>query len=149
MTRPNNPDYSLFEYVFVYGTLKKGLRGFGSGKDRLFMGEKFTKDKFYFYDYGFPAASSNRPGWSTPKDRQAVIKGELYMVSPDVLERLDRYEGVPHLFKRTTVDIVSLECTQPMPVLMYEGNGVLNRPAPPFEPLMLAETTEYHEYPWD
>ena len=36
-----------------------------------------------------------------------AVKGELYRVTRDTLRRLDRFEGVPHLYRR---ELVTLAC---------------------------------------
>jgi gamma-glutamylcyclotransferase (GGCT)/AIG2-like uncharacterized protein YtfP len=87
--------------VFVYGTLKQGHRNYRLLKDSKFLGVGFTADKFDMLDAGFPVLLPNEDGQR--------VKGELYEINDDVLERLDDLEGEGRMYDRKVVQIYSGE----------------------------------------
>ncbi len=83
-------------YLFVYGTLKRGgsrhwiLEGFP------FLGRAKAKG-FVLYDLGpYPAM--------VPED--GLVYGEVYEVSEEVLQALDWVEGVPFLYRRELIEVI-------------------------------------------
>lgn len=81
------------QLVFVYGSLKRGqpnhhqLGGSPCCGDARLTG-------LALYDLGpFPMAIVS-------DDADAVLNGELYAVTADQLEALDRFEGAPRLYER-------------------------------------------------
>lgn len=83
------------ERVFVYGTLK---RGFGNG-ERLLSNARFigvdSLQNFLMYSLGgaFPAI--------VPTDDPArIVHGEVFEVTPDEFQSLDRLEGYPSFYDR-------------------------------------------------
>lgn len=86
--------------VFVYGTLKRG-----HGNHRLleagrahYLGRDLVKG-CSMHDLGaFPAVALNGRG---------VVQGEVYEVSAETLDRLDRLEGTPGFYQRTRVSMSS------------------------------------------
>jgi gamma-glutamylcyclotransferase (GGCT)/AIG2-like uncharacterized protein YtfP len=62
--------------IFVYGT----LRGLGSGKH---IGEATIKGRLFKSKTWFPFAT----------DGNRLIKGDIYEISGEELEEIDRYEG--------------------------------------------------------
>ncbi len=92
------------QHVFVYGSLKVGFGNhehfFGDNTKAMLCGTYRTKVKNYvMYDLGyFPAVAMS----STAHDKGA-IEGELYLVTPHILSRLDRLEGHPNFYKRKRV----------------------------------------------
>jgi len=82
--------------VFVYGTLRKGFYN-----HRLLENATFSDTGSAYgvrlYDVGpFPAVLPTSDG-------KGAVHGELYEVDDETLTRLDRLEGVPHLFRRELV----------------------------------------------
>jgi gamma-glutamylaminecyclotransferase len=79
--------------VFVYGTLK---RHGGAWEyfliNQKFVGEATSVNKFIVLGGGFPVALYTK--------EEAPIRGEIYEVDDETVERLDGYEGEGHLFKR-------------------------------------------------
>jgi gamma-glutamylcyclotransferase (GGCT)/AIG2-like uncharacterized protein YtfP len=76
--------------LFVYGSLKRGQRAHHLLKGLPWLGEAWLAGAC-LHDLGpFPMA--------VPGDGR--IQGEIYEVSEDDLEALDRYEGAPRLFER-------------------------------------------------
>lgn len=83
--------------VFVYGTLKKGfgadISNFG---DVTFIGNATAKGKMFSCG-GFPAVLF---------DKEGEVKGEVYEVNDNaIMNRLDRYEGVPNLYIRKDIEV--------------------------------------------
>ena len=81
-------------YVFVYGTLKSGqynnrVMTLG-GNAKLLYGQAEVRGRLY--DLGpFPAMT---------QEGGKSVKGEVWVVDDDVLERLDHLEGHPQFYKR-------------------------------------------------
>lgn len=80
-------------YVFVYGTLKTGGYNHSLMGNSKSLGEAITVGANYtMRDGGFPMVASQG---------DSHVKGELFEVTdPEVLQRLDWLEGVPHHFDR-------------------------------------------------
>lgn len=100
--------------VFVYGT----LMGINSGHMRRLGADgpyvgALEGYRMYQVDASFPGI--------VPAEGGKVL-GELYYVAPDVLRRLDRYEGVPHLYRREEVE-VRLYCGGTVRAWCYIWNG--------------------------
>src|SRR5690606_2904045 len=92
-------DESVF--VFVYGTLKRGYGNHGVLGGSEFVGEAVTdRHNYYMFDGGFP--------WVVDGGEHKVV-GELYEVkSKNILDNLDRLEGVPYMYVKSEVDVVTL-----------------------------------------
>jgi len=86
--------------VFVYGTLRAGgaLHAHMKGADLVCSAGGVRG--FAMFDLGFYPAVEPREWLRT------VVVGEVYEVDAAHLARLDRVEGVPHLYQRTLVDVV-------------------------------------------
>jgi gamma-glutamylcyclotransferase (GGCT)/AIG2-like uncharacterized protein YtfP len=83
--------------VFTYGTLRKGCSRNYVLKDSSFLGEATTAAKYSLYSLGsFPALTV---------DGKTSVLGELYEVSDEVLDLLDRIEGHPNFYTRSMVEI--------------------------------------------
>lgn len=88
--------------VFVYGTLKRGHSNARLLKESRFLRHDMIPGRLYFighnsFPYAIPALTSKIcPDF--PR-----IRGEVYEVDEDVLDRLDRLEGVPDHYERISV----------------------------------------------
>jgi gamma-glutamylcyclotransferase (GGCT)/AIG2-like uncharacterized protein YtfP len=81
------------QLVFVYGTLKRGMANHAQLAGTPCLGTAQLQG-FSLYDLGpFPMAIASG-------DPQHRLQGELYAVSPQLLEQLDRFEGAPRLYQR-------------------------------------------------
>ena len=79
-------------YLFVYGTLK---RGFGNNyilRNSEFVGSAISENKFIVYDCGFPCAY---PDYNGKK-----IKGEIYKLTDEDFIFTDRLESNGSLYNR-------------------------------------------------
>ncbi len=108
--------------IFTYGTLRKGQGAyFNFGLDKLkYIGEKHIAGTMY--DQGW------YPGIRVAYDGETnkTFIGDLFEFDdPSVLERLDGYEGCPHLYTRKLVHTTDGELTY-----VYEINRPANRPVP-------------------
>ena len=88
-------------YLFVYGTLKRGFHNHGwlEENDCYYLGDAFTKDNYtLLQDHynGLPYVV---------KESSNQIFGELYLVTEDLLKRLDVLEGHPIFYKRELIDV--------------------------------------------
>lgn len=90
------PDFEP-RYVFVYGTLKRGHHNHHVLGHSEFAGDGELYGSFFdMYDGGFPYLI-HRPEGS----RGGFVTGEIYYVTDkNVMDALDRLEGVPHLYRR-------------------------------------------------
>jgi gamma-glutamylcyclotransferase (GGCT)/AIG2-like uncharacterized protein YtfP len=95
------------QLVFIYGTLKQGqCRGHSMGNAR-YLGIALTTPNFAMYNVGdYPALITD----NLASDHR--VCGELYECDEDLLETLDRIEGVPHLYKRDTVELDTIHLVQ-------------------------------------
>jgi gamma-glutamylcyclotransferase (GGCT)/AIG2-like uncharacterized protein YtfP len=84
-------------YIFVYGTLRRGFWNHHLLKDSEFIGEGITKEKYSLYADEIPYVV---------KEPLTQIKGELYIVDDETLERLDLLEGHPSFYTRELVDVI-------------------------------------------
>ena len=96
--KENKPETDL---VFVYGSLKQGFRLNHLLKKAQFVMEGVTKKgKFEMF--------TPNDAWPAIVQGKYRIKGEVYRVSPETIERLDQAEGVPHLYERKLVKVKGL-----------------------------------------
>lgn len=83
--------------VFTYGTLMRGCGNHGLLTDARLVGTAITQAVFTMLHLGgFPAIVA---GGST------AIVGEVYEVTAEQLEQLDRLEGHPTFYRRTRVTL--------------------------------------------
>ena len=99
------------ELVFVYGSLKRGQANHRQIASGTFLGPAQLQG-LALYDLGpFPMAIvSDEP---TP-----ILHGELYGVSTQLLQALDRFEGAPRLYARQRQQL-----SDGRPVWIYVGRA--------------------------
>lgn len=92
--------------LFVYGTLKREQRNHRYLEQQEFIGEVETAPRYAIRDAGiFPCLIEDGK-------RGMSVRGELYRVSPEGIERLDFHEGAPYFYKRGPVEIIGHEGVQ-------------------------------------
>ncbi len=82
------------ERVFVYGTLRRGGSNHDLIADGRLLGEFVTEPAYRMLDLGY------YPGVVAGG---AAVLGEVYGVTPSMLQTLDRLEDVPHLYIRDSL----------------------------------------------
>jgi len=88
--------------VFVYGTLKRGFSNHFYLEGSEFLGEDFTKDRYFMSVFGgIPFVFRD----SSESKSKGFIKGEVYIVDGSVLCMLDELEGHPDEYKREIIDL--------------------------------------------
>jgi|SRR5579872_3685680 len=102
--------------LFVYGTLKRGLRNNHLIRDQEFLAEILTEPRYRVIDLG------PHPGLVIDEANGLSVRGELWSVSDCCLAELDKFEEVPGPFIRTEVKIAGRE--QPAQAYFW------NRPIP-------------------
>jgi len=102
--------------LFVYGTLKRGLRNNRLIGDQEFLGEALTESRYRVIDLG------PHPGLVADEENGLAVRGELWAVSECCLGELDAFEEVPGPFIRAEVKVVGQE--QPAQAYFW------NRPIP-------------------
>ncbi len=92
---------SFSEFLFVYGSLKKGfdnhnlLDGYAKR-----IGEAYTVDKFAMYEDSF----GNYP--YLIQKPIAEIRGELYEIRKrELLDKIDEFEGAPEYYQRKQIRV--------------------------------------------
>jgi len=85
--------------LFVYGTLKRGLRNNHLIADQEFLGEALTEPHYRVIDLG------PHPGLVMDGANGLAVRGELWSLSECCLVELDAFEEVPGPFIRTEVKI--------------------------------------------
>jgi gamma-glutamylcyclotransferase (GGCT)/AIG2-like uncharacterized protein YtfP len=101
--------------VFVYGTLLSGQRNHAYLCGAAGLGSVYTEPHYRLVDLGsYPALRNSGDD---------AIRGELYLVSPEILAALDRLEGHPHFYRRglVTLDDGRLASTYFLPEDQYEN----------------------------
>lgn len=90
-------DRPAFYRVFVYGTLLRGEPNHDLLARAKWVGIVRTRAEFDLFDLGrFPAMVAHG---------QTAISGEVYDTDEASLRRLDRLEGHPHFYTRTTIQL--------------------------------------------
>lgn len=88
--------------VFVYGSLLDGrpnhprLQGYGA----VWLNYGQTASPFRLLDLGYC------PGAVADGRARSPVRGELYLLSPDALAKLDRAEGHPFVYTRRVARVV-------------------------------------------
>lgn len=87
--------------LFVYGTLKRRCSNHRQLDGQRFVGLARTPPGYRLYDLGgYPAIALE------PEDRNGVV-GEVWSVTPEALEQLDRFEGVHEgLYRREPIPLL-------------------------------------------
>ena len=103
-----NPLDESFEFVFVYGTLKRGHQRNHVLADQSFVGSATTTDDYQMYDLGdYPGLVEVELGYGVQ------VQGEIYRVDQNCLRLLDQIEAVEQgLYERRKIrfdpDVVTL-----------------------------------------
>jgi gamma-glutamylaminecyclotransferase len=88
--------------LFVYGSLKRGYTLHSELQQQQFVADAYTSPDYRLYDIG------QYPGMVKVASEGLSVKGELYRVSQDCLQRLDEVEGVEEgLYARTAIPLAS------------------------------------------
>jgi len=89
--------------IMVYGTLKRGYWNNRLLDGAMFIGEALTNKPYTMTGNGIPFIHPNKEG--------LPVKGEVYEIDVNKhLHNLDRLEGHPHTYTRTTIDVQMLDC---------------------------------------
>lgn len=103
--------------VFVYGTLLSGsCNPAGRMVDAEVVGPATIPGQIY--DLGW------YPGFKRQSvvEEPSLVKGELIRIDEEGLERLDAYEGCPHLYSRAEITAIT-DDGEAIPAYVYEYNG--------------------------
>ena len=85
--------------IFVYGSLCSGEAAHSRLAGAGFVGEAWSRARYTLLDLGpYPGLVASG---------QTRVRGELYRVSESLLRELDIYEGHPHEFVRSRIDLES------------------------------------------
>lgn len=88
---------AMVHRVFVYGTLLRGEPNHGLLAGGQHMGEARTRAAFELVDLGyFPAMIAQG---------NTAVLGEVYAIDEATLRKLDRLEGHPQFYIRTTIEL--------------------------------------------
>lgn len=120
--------------VGVYGTLKSGMWNNGYIRNQKFLKTVVMHNVKLYRNYpDFPVAQ-----WH--EGSNSIV--ELWEVDDECLRRLDRLEGVPHMYQRKVVDVSRLYVDES--VHMYFGNPECW----PFDRLKECGKDEHGAYNW-
>lgn len=110
--------------VFVYGTLKRGHGNNHILEGQRMVGPAVTRRRFHVTCVGFPIAYRGGPD---PRP----LQGELYAVDDWALIRMDRLEGVPRHYQRTSAKVRVGHTTLNAWMYTQSGHGLWRgRPCP-------------------
>jgi gamma-glutamylaminecyclotransferase len=99
--------------LFLYGTLKRGMKSAHFLEGQEFVGEATTMPMYRLYGCGW------HPGLVLDLHQGLEVKGELWAVDANCLSRLDEYEGVPTAFVRA--DIAVRDTFQTVQAYFFNG----------------------------
>ena len=103
--------------VFVYGTLLQGEGNHDLLARARFVGPGRTAPRFALHDLGaFPGLVDGG---------EHAVEGEVYIVRPDTLARLDQLEGHPRFYRRAPI---ALEDGSTVETYLLPRNRVEGRP---------------------
>jgi gamma-glutamylcyclotransferase (GGCT)/AIG2-like uncharacterized protein YtfP len=103
--------------VFVYGTLLQGEGNHDLLARAEFLGPARTPLRFALYDLGgFPGLVAGG---------EQAVEGEVYIVGPDTLARLDQLEGHPRFYRRAPI---ALEDGSTVETYLLPRDRVVGRP---------------------
>lgn len=107
--------------IFVYGTLKRGYHNNDLLGDSQLLGNYETLPRWGLISLGsFPGML---PG-------NKAVKGEVYVVDDETLERLDLLEGVAHgMYSRRMIWVVNPVTLVKREVYAYIYNDIVYTPA--------------------
>lgn len=92
----------MIKHFFVYGTLKLGMKNshIMNHVKASFVAHVETVEKYPMFDLGngFPYVQDN-PG------KGLILQGQLFSVHQKYEKDLDRFEGVPSLYKKGTINV--------------------------------------------
>lgn len=113
-------------FVFVYGSLKKGLWNHVLLEEQHMVCESVTVDKYILFDGGFPVLGVD--GMLETSDFAGQVTGELYLVDDECMGYLDSLEGHPTFYERKKIDIKVNEYAglgNSVPAWTYFGKSAL------------------------
>jgi gamma-glutamylcyclotransferase (GGCT)/AIG2-like uncharacterized protein YtfP len=103
--------------VFVYGTLLQGEGNHDILAGARFLGPARTPPGYALHDLGaFPGLVAGG---------EHAVEGEVYIVGPDTLARLDQLEGHPRFYRRAPI---ALEDGSAVETYLLPPDRVVGRP---------------------
>ena len=87
----------MSEFLFVYGTLRRGGANHACLATSPFVGAATTVPPCALYVDDYPYLNPDVP--------TGPVVGEVYEVTPELLLRLDAFEGVPILYQRARLAV--------------------------------------------
>lgn len=109
--------------VFCYGTLKRGHANHWLMEGAKYHGNYFTDKNYSLYVEGLPFLVKEKGGGG--------CFGELYEVTDEILEKLDRLEGHPTFYKREKITVYDAEVGAPVEgvwvYLFNAGHNEINK----------------------
>jgi gamma-glutamylcyclotransferase (GGCT)/AIG2-like uncharacterized protein YtfP len=109
--------------IFVYGTLKRGGRNHHYMAGQQFLGEARTAPGYTLFSLG------DYPGMIRSPDDKDGVTGEVWLVDPPGLQKLDELEGLDEgLYERVPVSLAPPFATQAVETYLYLRN-LEGRPA--------------------
>jgi gamma-glutamylcyclotransferase (GGCT)/AIG2-like uncharacterized protein YtfP len=99
--------------LFVYGTLKRGLRNNHLLAGQEFLSAAHTLPYYRLYDHG------PHPCLVEDRRRAVAVRGEIWRVEDTAFACLDEFEGVPDLFVRREIKVEGIST----PVFAYFFQG--------------------------
>jgi gamma-glutamylcyclotransferase (GGCT)/AIG2-like uncharacterized protein YtfP len=87
--------------VFVYGTLRQNGRFHSVFELDSLIATGTVNGRLYDTHAGFPAMTLGND--QHPLSNSERVVGELYLVSPETLQRIDRIESIPYHYTREKI----------------------------------------------
>lgn len=129
-------DTKITPYVFVYGTLMRGLWNHAYMGESKFIGSATTEE-----NYTLKVGAFSSVPFLTKEPSDTYVRGELYKVSEETLELVDRLESHPTGYTREVVNVISDE-GEPFKAWVYFNNSAVGN----HEHLTVIESGDYKEH---
>ncbi|MEA3522477.1 MAG: gamma-glutamylcyclotransferase family protein [Campylobacterota bacterium] len=103
------------QYLFVYGSMKKGFQNHERLKNAEYIGDFETSGRYVMY-----ADTSKMFPYVVEDEKRFRIQGELYkVVSKKDFEAIDLLEGVPDFYSRKQTSLVEIEGNRQFSAWIY------------------------------
>jgi gamma-glutamylaminecyclotransferase len=103
------------QYLFVYGSMKKGFSNHERLRDAEYMGAFQTSGRYAMY-----ADTSQMFPYVIEEEKRSPIRGELYkIVSKNDFDAIDHLEGVPDFYTRKQISVTEINGNRKFSAWIY------------------------------
>jgi len=124
-----NLNQYYMQYVFVYGSLKRGFMNHGILKDAMFVSEAVTtRSQYRMFAFGgyqsnFPVVLK-RESLGNPRKTEGTIHGEVFLVERKTFSIMDMLEKNGVMYNRNTTRVYNPDINKYFNCWMYTGDEI-------------------------